>query len=78
MREGPEFCQLQDQLTLLHKVYFHQGIAMHNFLKQFFDKLDRQGESLFSFTSQIYLVNGNFQECLMELLDRSLPNLDKI
>ena len=60
MREGPEYCQLQDQLSLIHKVYFHQGIAMHNFLRVFFDKLDHQGESLSSFASQIYLVNGNF------------------
>jgi hypothetical protein len=78
MREGPEYCQLQDQLSLLHKVYFHQGVSMHKFLALFFDKLDREAESLSSLASQLYLVNGNFQECLSELLDRGLPNLDKI
>lgn len=32
MRDGPEYCQLQDQLSLLHKVYFLQGVSMHKFL----------------------------------------------
>ena len=51
---------------------------MHKFLAIFFDKLDREADSLSSLANQLYLVNGNFQESLSELLDRGLPNLDKI
>ena len=49
---------------------------MHKFLISLFDKIDQQ-QSISSLQNQLYLINGNFQDCLGELLERSLKNLDK-
>jgi len=75
MSPTPEYCQLQDQISLLHKVYFLQGVNMHKFLANLFDSTDKSQNRL---QNQLYLINGHFQECLGELLDSQLVNLDRL
>lgn len=40
MSETAQYCQLQDQISLLHKTYFLQGVNMNKFLANLFDNTD--------------------------------------
>lgn len=74
MSSTPQYCQLQDQISLLHKVYFLQGVSMQKFITNLFERIDSDQHGI---TNQLYMINGNFQEALSELLQRSLSNLNK-
>lgn len=47
---------------------------MQKFITNLFQKIDSDQHGL---TNQLYMINGNFQEALNELLQRSLRNLNK-
>ena len=47
---------------------------MQKFVANLFDKIDADQHGL---VNQLYMVNGNFQEALGELLTKSLQNLNK-
>jgi hypothetical protein len=57
MSPTPEYCQLQDQISLLHKTYFLQGVPMHKFIANLFDSADRSANRL---QNQLYLINSQF------------------
>ena len=77
MSPTQKYCHLLDELELIHKVYFLQGVQIQRFLTSVFDLMDDPSSSLFEFRSKINMINGNFQECLGDLLLRSFHNLDK-
>jgi hypothetical protein len=57
MSETPHYCQLHDQFSLLHKVFFLQGVSVQKFLSNLFEQID-QGSELVQ--THWYMINVNF------------------
>lgn len=74
MSPTKQFCQLQDQITLLHKVFFLQGVSIQKFATNTFEQIDQDSQLMHG---HWYIINANFQEALQEQLSCSLPNLSK-
>lgn len=57
MSEDQQYCQLQDQVRLLHKVFFLQGVSIQKFITGLFEQIDEGGHQI---QSHWYMINANF------------------